>query len=306
MSLIESALAKLRRAEEADARNRTPVPRAAVAGASKGPAALVAPVPPPVAVPVPEVREPAKRITLDMRSLREAGYLPEEGLERRFADHYRQIKRPLIEKAFSGAAEMRLIMVCSALPGDGKTFTSINLAFSMARERDASVLLIDADAPRAHISQVLGIRGEPGLLDALADHSIDVESLVLGTDVRGLEILPAGKFVENATELLASARMAQITTRLAARDPRRLVVFDSAPLLVSSEARALARAPGQVVVVARAAVTPLRALTDAIAQVDKNKLQGVILNHTAEAQGAGYYYGYSDYGAGSSKGSGAD
>jgi protein-tyrosine kinase len=304
MSLIESALAKLRRAEEADARNAMPVPRTVVAAANKGPAALVAPVPPPL--PVPEVREPAKRITIDMRSLREAGYIPEEGLERRFSDHYRQIKRPLIEKAFSGAAEMRMIMVCSALPGDGKTFTSINLAFSMARERDATVLLIDADAPRAHISQVLGIRGEPGLLDALADHSIDVESLVLGTDVRGLEILPAGKFVENATELLASARMAQITTRLAARDPRRLVVFDSAPLLVSSEARALARVPGQVVVVARAAVTPLRALTDAIAQVDKNKLQGVILNHTGEAQGAGYYYGYSDYGAGTSQGSGGD
>jgi exopolysaccharide/PEP-CTERM locus tyrosine autokinase len=306
MSLIESALAKLRRAEEADSRNGMPVPRPVGAPANKGSAALVAPVPPPTAVPVPEVHEPAKRITIDMRSLREAGYLPEEGLERRFADHYRQIKRPLIEKAFSGTPEMRLIMVCSALPGDGKTFTSINLAFSMARERDATVLLIDADAPRAHISQVLGIRGEPGLLDALADHSIDVESLVLGTDVRGLEILPAGKFVENATELLASGRMAQITTRLVARDPRRLVVFDSAPLLVSSEARALARAPGQVVVVARAAVTPLRALTDAIAQVDKNKLQGVILNHTGEAQGAGYYYGYSDYGAETSQGSGGD
>jgi protein-tyrosine kinase len=300
MSLIENALAKLRRAGEADAQNGVLSPRPAAAAPVKGPAVLVPPV------PVAEVRVPSKSITLDLRSLREAGYLPEEGLERRFADHYRQIKRPLIEKAVSGAPEMRLIMVCSALPGDGKTFTSINLALSMARERDASVLLIDADAPRAHISQVLGIRGELGLLDALADPSIDVESLILGTDVRGLEILPAGKFVENATELLASARMGQISVRLSTRNPLRLVVFDSAPLLVSSEARALARVPGQIVVVARAGVTPLRALTDAIAQVDKNKLQGVILNHTAEAQGAGYYYGYSDYGAGTPQGSGGD
>jgi protein-tyrosine kinase len=296
MSLIESALAKLRKGGEAVPQNGLLVPRTVAAAAVKAAAVVVVPVPPPV--PVPEVQEPAKRIKIELRSLREAGYLPEEGLERRFADHYRQIKRPLIEKALSGGAEMRLIMVCSALPGDGKTFTSINLALSIARERDATVLLVDADAPRAHISQVLGIRGEPGLLDALADHSIDVESLVLGTDVRGLEILPAGKFVENATELLASARMGQITARLGARNPRRLIVFDSAPLLVSSEARALARVPGQVVVVARAGVTPLRALTDAVAQVDKNKLQGVILNHTADIQGAAYYYGYSEYGAG--------
>jgi protein-tyrosine kinase len=306
MSLIESALAKLRRAGESDGQVGMPTPpRTLTAGVAKAPAMALAPVAP-LPSPPSEIREPAKRISIDLRALREAGYLPEEGLERRFADHYRQIKRPLIEKALSGSAETRLIMVCSALPGDGKTFTSINLAMSMARERDASVLLIDADAPRAHVSHVLGIRGELGLLDALADPSIDVESLILGTDVRGLEILPAGKFVENATELLASARMGQITLRLGARNPLRLVVFDSAPLLVSSEARALARVPGQIVVVARAGVTPLRALTDAVAQVDRNKLQGVILNHTAEAQGAGYYYGYSDYGTGASANSGGD
>ncbi len=144
------------------------------------------------------------------QALRNAGYLPAEGLERRFADHYRQIKRPLIERALAGEPGMRLILVSSALPGDGKTFTSLNLALSMARERDVSVLLVDADAPRAHISEVLGIRGERGLLDALSDESLDVESLIVETDVRGLEILPAGKFVENATELFASARMDQI------------------------------------------------------------------------------------------------
>ena len=100
----------------------------------------------------------------------------------------------------------------------------------------------------------LAIRGEPGLLDALRDESLEVESLIEHTDIRGLEILPAGRFVENATELLASARMAQIAARIGARNPRRLVVFDSAPLLVSSEARVLLRIPGQVVLVVRAGV----------------------------------------------------
>jgi len=257
MSLIESALAKLRRVGDADAQRGVLTPRTvtvAAGGAHKGAAAVVAPA------PEPEVKQPSKSITIDLKALRDKGYLPEPGLERRFADHYRQIKRPLIEKALAGGADMRLIIVTSALPGDGKTFTSLNLALSVARERDASVLLVDADAPKERISEILGVRGDPGLLDALADPSLDVESLVVGTDVRGLQILPAGRLVEGATELLASARMGQIVARLVARDPRRLVLFDSAPLLVSSEARALSRISAQIVLVARAGVTPRRAV----------------------------------------------
>jgi protein-tyrosine kinase len=292
VSLIESALAKLRRSGEVGAPPGVLVPRSvnAAAGATKGPPVAVA--------PAPEPAEPARRITIDLKVLRDEGYLPEEGLERRFADHYRGIKRPLIEKALAGGADMHLIIVTSAMPGDGKTFTSLNLALSMARERDASVLLVDADAPKERISEILGVRGERGLLDALADPSLDVESLVVGTDVRGLQILPAGRLVEGATELLASARMGQIVARLVARNPRRLVLFDSAPLLVSSEARALTRIPAQIVLVARAGVTPRRAVADALAHVDRNKVQGLVVNHTRPRPGEVFYYGYLGYGAG--------
>lgn len=288
MSLIESALEKLRRvAEPAPLPSVVnPRPVVAVTAASPKEEALVAP---------PSIRHVLKRISLDTKRLRNAGYLPDEGLERRFADHYRQIKRPLIERALAGDVSMRQILISSALPGDGKTFTSLNLALSMARERDVSVLLVDADAPRAHISEVLGVRGERGLLDALSDESLDVESLIIETDVRGFEILPAGQFVENATELFASARMDQIAARISARNAKRLIVFDSAPLLASSEARALLRVPGQVVLVVRIDVTPQRAVLDAAAHVDKRKLQGLILNHTPFKPGAGYY-GYGDYG----------
>ena len=291
MSLIESALAKLRRGGEPDAKPAlvTPRPLAAANGAA------VAIVPAPAPAPAPE-QVPTKRFKIDPKALRAAGYLPEEGLERRFADHYRQIKRPLIEKALAAGGDMRFLMVTSALPGDGKSFTSINLAFSIARERDISVLLIDADTPRARISEVLGLRGEPGLLDSLADHSLDVESLIGRTDVRGLDFLPAGRLVEGATELLASDRMRQITARLCAHNPRRLVVFDSAPLLVSSEARVLTRIPGQIVLVARTGLTPRRAVADALKEVDKSKVQGIILNHTPRRKGGDYYYGYSGYG----------
>jgi protein-tyrosine kinase len=290
VSLIESALERLRRGGEPDLLQA----RASARRRSMAPDATS--VNDPVISVAPEEDDPTKRITINIDSLRTHGYLPEHGLERRFADHYRQIKRPLIEKASSGS-EMRLILVSSALPGDGKTFTSINLAMSMARERDISVLLVDADTPRARVSDVLGVRGEPGLSNALADESIDVESLVRRTDVRGLEILPAGRQVENVTELLASARMGQVAARLGTRNSRRIVIFDSAPLLVSSEARAMLKIPGQIVLVVRAGVTPRHAMLEAIGYVEKNRLQGVILNQTAFGQTPGYY-GYGEYASG--------
>jgi protein-tyrosine kinase len=285
VSLIESALEKLRRADAGPEGSKT-APRSAVLS----PIAVHSPV-----TPLTHQEESLARFPIDTSALRNAGYLPEEGLERRFADHYRRLKRPLIEKALAGPADMRLILISSALPGDGKTFTSVNLALSMARERDVSVLLIDADGPRARISEVFGLRREKGLLDALADEALDVESLVRHTDVRGLGILPAGRFIENATELLASTRMHQLAVRLASHNPRRLIILDSAPLLVSSEARALTRVPGQIVLVVRAGVTPRRAIQDAVSQVDRQKLQGLVVNQARGLPGDDYY-GYAAYG----------
>lgn len=285
MSLIELALAKLRGSGGTVAAGTATAARPPGSGSSK---------------PARALRGTAqeyvlKRITLDTKALRAAGYLPDVGLEPRFADHYRHIKRPLIDKALSGGADLRTILVSSALPGDGKTFTCLNLALSMARERDISVLLVDADASRAHISEVLGVRGERGLIDVLADESMDVESSIVQTDVNGLEILPAGRFVDGAHELIASARMDLIAARLTARNTRQLILFDSAPLLVSGEARALQRTVGQVVLVLRAGATPLHAALEAVAQVDGQKLQGVILN-CANASAAAGYYAYSGYG----------
>lgn len=292
MSLIESALEKLRRGVDAEAESHVVVSRPVGLPAT-------APKAPPL---VPHPRSGPKRVTVDVKALRALGYLPEEGLERRFADHYRQIKRPLVENALSGPAEMRLIVVTSALPGDGKTFTSINLALSIARERDLSVLLIDADTPKARVSEIFGTRRERGLLDALVDESQDLEELIAPTDVPGLELLPAGRFLENSTELLASARMAQIAARISTRNPRRLVLFDTAPLLVSSEARVLLRIAGQIVLVARVGATPRHAVVEALTQIEKKKLQGLILNDAPFRKGGGYYEygGYGPEGGGKS------
>jgi protein-tyrosine kinase len=238
-----------------------------------------------------------RRTTIDFDRLRAGGYLPAADQQRQFAEYCHRIKRPVIDRALSGEGgeDARLILLSSALPGDGKTFISLNLALSMARERDISVLLVDGDLPKRQVSRALGMQGDSGLLDALRDTRVDAETLIFDTDVPSLEVLPAGGPAEGAAELLASARMREIAARLSSRNPRRLILFDSPPLLVSSEARALAAIPGQIVLVARVGHTPRRAIQEAIGHVPKNKLVGLVLNdaHVDQAQG---YYGYSAYG----------
>jgi len=297
VSIIESAIDKLRRMTPAASATSAPVALRVHQDARDR------------AVEVSSIA-PHRRIRVDLNLMRIQGELPEAGQERRFADYYREIKRPLIQRALGAEArpENRLILVSSALPSEGKTFTSLNLALSIARERDVSVLLVDADGPKGHLSRAFGLQEEPGLFDALADEMLDVESLVLETDIERLELLSVGKRTEEtASELLASARMLQIAERLTARHPRRLVLFDSPPLLVSSEARALKQIPGLILLVTRAARTPRQALLDAVALIDKAKLHGLVLNDAHVAGGDGYsgYYGYYVQGEGEGRAPGS-
>jgi len=188
--------------------------------------------------------------------------------------------------------------MASALPSEGKTFTAINLALSMALEKDISVLLIDADVAKPHISCTFGVENEPGLMDLLRDEATTVESVILPTDVPNLCILPAGRRSDTATELLASHRMEAIVSYIAASDPMRIALIDSPPLLLTSESRALAQSVGQVVVVVRAGFTPQRAVLDAISYIGEDKSIGLILNQSTHAAAAGYYYyGYGSSGA---------
>lgn len=293
MSVVERAIDKLRRNSADPEKSASEAERPAAGRASAGVDTIGA------LVDAETVTTPGRRIVVDRDALRAAGYLPEVDQDRQFADEYRQIKRPLIAQAFAAAAgtanSARLIMMASALPGDGKTFTSINLALSLARERDSSVVLVDADVIKPHISRIFGVEQAPGLLDALSDESLDVESLVLPTDVRGLSILPAGKAREGATELLASARMKDMVARLIQRNPRRIALFDTSPLLVSSESRAVAGAVGQVVLVVRAGKTPRHAVVEALAELDTDRSVSLVLNQGRRSLTEGLY-GYGTYG----------
>ena len=289
MSLVEQAMQRMRNAPKAGEID----PGSAASQVT--PLSLATPAP----IETPRI---SKRLIIELHALRDGGYLPEQDRDRQFADHYRQIKTPLIRKALGAAAgssatEPRVIMVTSALPGDGKTFTSINLALSLARERDLSVLLVDADLPKPHVSKIFGIERESGLLDALVDDGLNVESLVLATNIRGLSILPAGNPAEGTSELLSSDRMRQIARMLCAHDPRRLVLLDSPPLLITSEGRALIHVAGQVVLVVRAGQTPRQAMLDAIALFPEDQDGGLVLNEATAGLTESYYgYGYGSYG----------
>lgn len=299
MSLVERALKKLQESRGTAPAARTyddnpptepiDLPSELQPQVQTGAAASPAVARPPAA-PV----QPARVVHLDFDALRHSELLPPHSQERQLAGEYRQIKRPLIANALGqGVPKLpkgHRIMVASALPGDGKTFTSINLALSFAKEQDLSVVLVDADVAKAHLSRTFGLQAEPGLMDLLRDESRDVESLLLPTSVPGLSLLPAGKGSDTAPELLASARMEAVAEQISARDPGRIVLFDSAPLLMSSEPLVLANVVGQIVLVVRAGVTPQSAVFDAIELLGEGRHIGLVLNQADEQTRPGYYY----------------
>jgi exopolysaccharide/PEP-CTERM locus tyrosine autokinase len=245
--------------------------------------------------PEHEIALPAPEVRFDQNTLRAAGLLPPESQVRELTEQFRHIKRPLIEHAKGREAHAgpagHLILVTSAIAGEGKTFTSVNLAMSMAFEKDICVLLVDGDVAKPQISRLLGLESRPGLLDALRDPTLQVNSLVLPTDQPGLSVLPAGQPGEHMTELLASVRLQQILHLISDRNPHLIVLFDSPPLLLRTESVALAQALGQVVMVVRAGNTPQQLVLDAAQRLQAEKPVWVVLNQSLEKDESSKLYG---------------
>ena len=223
--------------------------------------------------------------------------VPGSRLGPNFLDEYRRIKRPLLSNAFGKTASIvdrgNLILVTSSIPGEGKTHTAVNLALSIARERDHTVLLVDCDVARQGASKMLGLTGMHGLVDLLENENLTVGDALLRTDVAELTLLPAGKQHEYVTELLASQRMSSLVDELISRYDDRVIIFDGPPLLPTPETRVLAELVGQVVFVIAAGQTPQIAVDEALEMVPDEKATGLVMNKTEGMQGhGGYYYGY--------------
>lgn len=220
---------------------------------------------------------------VDFSAAERAGLLPVDGdANRRLADELRRVKRPLLDnvtgKGTKALAHTERIVVSSAEPGEGKSFTALNLALSLAREPDYEVLLVDGDVPKADLTRVLALEGQPGLMDVLADERRKPTDVIVRTDVPNLLVVPAGERHALAAELFGSLRMEYVLEEFGGRNRRRLVVFDSSPLLATSESQALVSLMGQVVVVVAAGRTRRHALSSAMQNLKDSQYVGLILN----------------------------
>lgn len=285
MSAVERALQKLRAAAGGDAAAppaRRPIAQVAVDDdAARRPASGKA---------------PRKTINFDIDILRDSWlYSPEN---QALADQYRVIKRPLLAKASAadGGSELgNIVAVTSALAGEGKTFTSVNLALSIAAEKDWRVVLIDADCKSPQLSRLLGAEKEQGLLDVLKAPAAHIEDARMDTSIPGLSVIPLGTRDDHAAELFSSARMASVCAELAGMDSRRIVIFDTSPLLLTTESSVIAGHCGQIVIVVKAGSTEQQAVVNAVQKIDASKTVGLVLNCASETGDSLHYGSYGAY-----------
>jgi protein-tyrosine kinase len=293
-SLIEQAaerLEQLRRAgammpEDAPAPTPAATPSsAATASSAEAPAAKARPA------------TTARLVELDLDALAAAGLVTPNAPRSHTADQYRVIKRPLISNAMGKGASVlkhgNLIMVTSALAGEGKSFTAVNLAMSIAAELDNTVMLVDADVARPSLLRMLNLPPSPGLLDVLKGNA-DMSNVLLRTSIEKLTLLPSGTPHPRATELLASDAMRLLLDDIAKRYPDRIIIFDSPPLLLTTEARVLATQVGQVVMVVQAEKTLRSDVQRALATIESCPVRMMLLNmsHSSSPVGDGYGYGH--------------
>ena len=246
------------------------------------------------------VPPPAADVTawhLDLAELKRAGLLPaEEQAAGRLGDELRRIKRPLLMNATGKGAKgltcATRIMVASAVPGEGKTFTSLNLALSLAQEPDFEVLLVDGDVPKSDITRVLKLEDRLGLMDVLTNEQLRPADVIVHTDVPNLSVVPVGQHGSLVAELFGSRRMEYVLEEFSGHDSRRLMLFDSAPLLATPEAQVLASHVGQIVLVVAAGRTQQTDLRSALQTLGDSQYIGLVLNMSRLPASETHYYSY--------------
>lgn len=240
-------------------------------------------------------------INIDINMLADRSMVTNRTERSRINEEYRFIKRKLLTNAFGKAAHLlknpNIILVTSTNPDEGKTFTAINLALSIALEQDKTVLLIDADVVNPSIGTELKYDSTSGLLDYLMGHIDDIGKVIYNTNIDKLKLLPAGSRHHLSHELLASTRMDSLTKELASRYPDRIIILDSPPLLGVSETQVLASLSGQAVVVVEESKTQNSGIVKAVKMLDPDMAIGFVMNKSNELkrQNYGYGYGYGNY-----------
>ncbi len=302
-SLIERAAQRLTSPPPQQAVEETPStePSKREERAPKAPAP--SPAPSPRANQRPATDSSPVQVTLDLPMLAESGFLTPQTMNNRLGDETRLVKRAVLSEARSSSSDYaNVVVVTSAWPAEGKTFTAINLAMSLAVERDLHVLLVDADLAKPSILRNLGITAKVGLIDLLESPQTDVGDVIMRTNVPKLSIIGPGRQHDMSMELLASKRMQAVAGEISERYSDRVIIFDSPPVLASTEATVMVDFAGQIIFVVEAERTRREAVEEAISILGSSCPIRLVLNKTRELIGGhraayyGYSYGYGRYG----------
>ena len=256
------------------------------------------------AAPTPPPKDPTKpassaeSIEIDLFKMEEKGFVSTSAKRRLINEEYRAIKRKIIDNAFGPLSKSlnnsNIIMVTSSRPGEGKTFTAVNLALSIALEQDKTVLLVDADVLRPNVMRTLELQNQDGLMEYLLGEKADIAEVMCQTNVPNLRIIPAGKSHHLSTELLASEKMYDVVQEFANRYPDRIVIVDTPPLLGINETAILANLAGQAIVVAEEQATKISDIQEAVGQLNPDMAIGFVVNKgqkiNRNGTGYGYYY----------------
>lgn len=237
---------------------------------------------------------------IDLDRLQKLGFVTLDDSRTLISEEYREIKRKLLQNTFGPLAgtikNSNIIMVSSARPAEGKTFTATNLAISIAAEQDKTVLLVDADVLKPNVLKTLGLPVKNGLMEYLLGDIKELSEVIYHTNIPKLRIIPAGRSHHLSTELLASAIMAETINEFSTRYADRIVIIDSPPLIGINESAVLANLAGQACIVVEENKSKMTDIQAAVERLNPDMAIGFIVNKSTNFSNKGGYYGYQYYG----------
>lgn len=235
----------------------------------------------------------SRTIELDLKGLGKLGYLTPDTDNKVLFEQYRRIKLPVLKNAFeheSGKENKNIVMVTSSVAAEGKSFTSMNLAMSIAYEYNYTVLLIDADVTKQMSSKVMGVEGANGLIEYLTGKEEYLENLILRTNIPKLSLIPSGSHSDMVTELYSSNRMNRLIEELSTRYNDRLIIIDTPPVLEDSSAKVLTHLADQIVYIIEAEKTPRHVVENGLRMLNRKDSIGIVLNKSNLRHNRSYYY----------------
>ena len=237
-----------------------------------------------------------KELELDLSLLSQKGMVDNSVERRLINEEYRAIKRKILSNAFGPLSKTiersNVVMVTSSKPGEGKTFTAVNLALSIASEQDKTVLLVDADVLRPNVMKTLGAQNREGLIEYLLGEKKEISDVMLSTNIPKLKLIAAGKSHNLSNELLASEVMSNTVDEFSTRYKDRIVIIDTPPLLGINETSVLANLAGQAIIVCDEGRSKIHDIKNAVAHLNPEMAIGFVVNKSLREDNGPGYYGY--------------